>query len=161
MIQTRSTTDERATRLLTFGILLCPDCGVERIFVNVDRGGEHFILRQSKIHDDPSLSDRERREDRRPGSRRHITDAHCSECGYSYGRMETIEVIDGRYVVVERPVISDDVAEAAARRYREAIGMSPDGPAAARAEPIPDDAGPRSSDVEDRLRRLRPSASGA
>lgn len=84
-------------RLLTFGILHCVGCGVDTIY-------------------------------RALAPCSHITDAFCSECGWTYGR-KTVEVLSGsgsstRYEIREGvPVISDDLAEAAARRLLERTGQ--------------------------------------
>lgn len=84
-------------RLLTFGILFCAGCGADTIF-------------------------------RALAPCSHITDACCSECGWTYGR-KSVEVLAGsgssmRYEIRENvPVVSDELAEVAARRLLEHTGQ--------------------------------------
>lgn len=117
-----------ALRILTFGILLCPGCAAERIF-------------------------------RALAPCRHVTDAHCEECGYSYGRVdvhETISTPTGNAIqTTRRPVISDEAAALAARRYQAATGVLGILP-----PPPPVDASPSAveenkSYADDALARLR------
>lgn len=74
---------------------------------------------------------------------KHITDAYCEECGYTYGRLGGA------------PVIADDVAADAARRYQAATGLRGIMP-----PPPPVDASEPSrrerSYADDAISRLRP-----
>ncbi len=69
-----------------------------------------------------------------PTGTKHITDAYCSECGYTYGRArreEHVEVAPGRRELrhVTVPAISDEVARAARATYLERHGRAPTAPA--------------------------------
>lgn len=139
MIQDRSSAP---LRLLTYGMLLCPQCSRERVFVGLD-GGE-------SMH---RLVDRHGEEKWLPGAARHITDAQCERCGYTFGRVETIVQRGDRYVYEERRAISDDVAAAAARRLLDVTGqrgIAPEREAPAAAA----DLSPPRSEIERRLERL-------